>query len=188
MELPPISDVDSHAASATIIAIDPQLVQGSTSAKAPQKSNEPSSLASSMPQAETVKELTLNIKWAGKEYGVRVCMEDSVGELKRRICEATSVLPKRQKLIGLNAKGKIAEDSMILGRLALKANAKIMMVGSVPATCQSRFCMLCSPGPSKVMSSINVIQWPSSHPPFALRLLSKSSLPIRTDRLSPTFW
>ena len=152
MELTTTFKADSQIASATIITIDAQLVEDSTSSMAPQKSNEPSntgpsSLASTTLQAETVEEVTLNIKWAGKEYGVRVCMEDSVGELKRRICEATSVLPKRQKLIGLNSKGKMAEDSMIIGRLALKANAKIMMVGSVHATCQSRFCMLCSPGP-----------------------------------------
>ncbi|KAI3983915.1 hypothetical protein MKX01_011623 [Papaver californicum] len=47
----------------------------------------------------TEEELTLTVKWSGKEYTVRVCGDDSVGELKRRICQVTNVLPKRQKLL-----------------------------------------------------------------------------------------
>ncbi|KAE8056165.1 hypothetical protein FH972_012958 [Carpinus fangiana] len=41
------------------------------------------------------EELMLIVKWSGKEYTVRVCGDDSVGELKRQICEVTAVLPKR---------------------------------------------------------------------------------------------
>ncbi|MFS7888674.1 putative protein-serine/threonine phosphatase [Helianthus anomalus] len=33
----------------------------------------------------TEEELTLTVKWAGKEYTVRVCANDFVAELKRRI-------------------------------------------------------------------------------------------------------
>jgi len=40
-----------------------------------------------------VEELTLTVKWSGRELTVRVCGEDTVGELKRRICEETGVLP-----------------------------------------------------------------------------------------------
>ena len=161
MDPPPSSAVDSHNASATKATTAPQLVEGSGSA--PQKSNEPpnagpSSLATPVRQSETVEEMTLKVKWAGKEYGVRVCKDDSIGELKRRICEVTLVLPKRQKLIGLNAKGKMAEDSMIIGRLALKANAKIMMVGSVPTTCQCRFPMPRSSCPLILLPLVNANQ------------------------------
>ncbi|KAM1304026.1 hypothetical protein ACFX2F_021757 [Malus domestica] len=43
------------------------------------------------------KEITLTVKWSRKEHTVKVYGDDTVGELKRRICQLTTVLPKRQK-------------------------------------------------------------------------------------------
>lgn len=83
--------------------------------------------ASSNP--ESVEELTMAVKWSGKEYTVRVCADDTVGELKRRICEVTNVLPKRQKLLNVKAGVKPADDTMLLSQLNLKPTIKIMMMG-----------------------------------------------------------
>ncbi|KAI5081958.1 hypothetical protein GOP47_0001701 [Adiantum capillus-veneris] len=77
------------------------------------------------------EEMTLNVKWVGKEYVVRVCADDTVGELKRRICELTNVLPKRQKLLNLKMGSKPADDSVFLSQLSIKPNLKIMMLGYV---------------------------------------------------------
>ncbi|KAK3028234.1 hypothetical protein RJ639_037568 [Escallonia herrerae] len=79
----------------------------------------------------TEEELTLTVKWSGKEYTVRVCGDDSVGELKRRICEATNVLPKRQKLLYPKIGSKLAVDSVLLSQLPLKSSLKMTMIGTV---------------------------------------------------------
>ncbi|KAG6543997.1 hypothetical protein Mapa_014621 [Marchantia paleacea] len=84
-----------------------------------------------MSDPASVEEMTLAVKWAGKEYTVRVCGDDSVGELKRRICELTNVLPKRQKLLNVKAGVKPAQDSSLLSQLALKPGTKILMMGTV---------------------------------------------------------
>ncbi|KAL0712119.1 hypothetical protein Bca4012_019097 [Brassica carinata] len=44
-------------------------------------------------------DLTLIVRWNGKEYTLRNCTDDSVAESKRRICFLTNVLRKRQKLL-----------------------------------------------------------------------------------------
>ncbi|OAY44972.1 ubiquitin-like domain-containing CTD phosphatase [Manihot esculenta] len=79
----------------------------------------------------TEEELTLIVKWSGKEYTVRVCGDDSVGELKRRICELTNVLPKRQKLLYPKIGNKLADDSVLLSQLPLKSSLKMTMIGTV---------------------------------------------------------
>ena len=88
-----------------------------------------SSSSASSPASE--EELTVSVKWVGKDYTVRLCAEDTVGELKRRICEVTNVLPKRQKLLNLKLGSRPAEDSVILSQIPLKPNVKIMMLGYV---------------------------------------------------------
>ena len=76
------------------------------------------------------EELTLTVKWSGKEYTVRVCVDDSVGELKRRICELTTVLPKRQKLLYPKLiASRLADDSVLLSQLPLKSSLKMTMIG-----------------------------------------------------------
>ncbi|KAJ0010468.1 hypothetical protein Pint_33262 [Pistacia integerrima] len=77
------------------------------------------------------EELTLTVKWNGKEYTVRVCGDDSVAELKRRICELTNVLPKRQKLLYPKVGNKLADDSVLLSQLPLKASLKMTMIGTI---------------------------------------------------------
>ncbi|KAJ9687542.1 hypothetical protein PVL29_016147 [Vitis rotundifolia] len=77
------------------------------------------------------EELTLTVKWSGNEYTVRVCGDDSVGELKRRICQLTNVLPKRQKLLYPKLGSKLADDSVLLSQLPLKPSLKMTMIGTV---------------------------------------------------------
>ncbi|RVW76284.1 Ubiquitin-like domain-containing CTD phosphatase [Vitis vinifera] len=77
------------------------------------------------------EELTLTVKWSGNEYTVRVCGDDSVGELKRRICQLTNVLPKRQKLLYPKLGSKLADDSVLLSHLPLKPSLKMTMIGTV---------------------------------------------------------
>ncbi|PIA47263.1 hypothetical protein AQUCO_01400146v1 [Aquilegia coerulea] len=77
------------------------------------------------------EEITLTVKWSGKEYTVRVCGDDSVGELKRRICEVTNVLPKRQKLLYPKVGSKLSDDSFLLSQIPLKSSLKMTMVGTV---------------------------------------------------------
>ncbi|KAL7157333.1 hypothetical protein ABFS83_02G070900 [Erythranthe nasuta] len=79
----------------------------------------------------TEEELTLTVKWSGKEYTVRVCGDDTVGELKRRICEATNVLPKRQKLLYPKVGSKLADESLLLSQIPLKSSLKLTMIGTV---------------------------------------------------------
>ncbi|XP_068664301.1 ubiquitin-like domain-containing CTD phosphatase [Aristolochia californica] len=78
-----------------------------------------------------VEELTLTVKWSGKEYTVRVCGVDTVGELKLRICEVTNVLPKRQKLLYPKLGSKLNDDTVLLSQLQLKPSIKMTMIGTV---------------------------------------------------------
>ncbi|KAJ0879674.1 putative protein-serine/threonine phosphatase [Helianthus annuus] len=87
--------------------------------------------SSSLTSPVTEEELTLTVKWAGKEYTVRVCADDSVAELKRRICQLTNVLPKRQKLLYPKIGSKLSDDSLILSTLPLKSSLKMTMIGTV---------------------------------------------------------
>ncbi|PKA47957.1 Ubiquitin-like domain-containing CTD phosphatase [Apostasia shenzhenica] len=87
--------------------------------------------SSSTATEEGVEEMTLTVKWSGKEYTVRVCGDDSVAELKRRICEATNVLPKRQKLLYPKLASKLGDDSLLLSQLNLKPSIKMTMIGTV---------------------------------------------------------
>ncbi|KAF3628791.1 Ubiquitin-like domain-containing CTD phosphatase [Capsicum annuum] len=88
-----------------------------------------SSSAVSAVSPVTAEELTLTVKWSGKEHTVRVCCDDTVGELKRRICEVTNVLPKRQKLLYPKVGSKLADDSLLLSQIPLKASLKMTMIG-----------------------------------------------------------
>lgn len=87
--------------------------------------------SSSSSTARSSEELTLTVKWSGKEYTVQVCGDDSVAELKRRICELTNVLPKRQKLLYPKIGNKLADDSVLLSQLPLKSSLKMTMIGFV---------------------------------------------------------
>lgn len=60
-----------------------------------------------------------------------MCGDDTVGELKRRICEVTNVLPKRQKLLYPKLASKLADDSILISQLGLKSSLKMTMIGTV---------------------------------------------------------
>ncbi|KAJ6696467.1 UBIQUITIN-LIKE DOMAIN-CONTAINING CTD PHOSPHATASE 1, partial [Salix koriyanagi] len=85
--------------------------------------------SASLTSSATEEELTLTVKWSGKEYAVRVCGDDSVAGLKRRICELTNVLPKRQKLLYPKISKKLADDFAFLSQLPLKSSLKMTMIG-----------------------------------------------------------
>ncbi|KAL0918948.1 hypothetical protein M5K25_010998 [Dendrobium thyrsiflorum] len=87
--------------------------------------------SSLMAVEDEVAEMTLTVKWSGKEYTVRVCGDDSVAELKRRICELTNVLPKRQKLLYPKLANKFGDDSLLLSQFNLKPSIKMTMIGTV---------------------------------------------------------
>lgn len=78
-------------------------------------------------EAAPPEEMTLRVKWSGKNYTVRAVGDDTLGELKRRICEVTEVLPKRQKL--LYPKLMLKDDSILLSSLPFKPNVPITMIG-----------------------------------------------------------
>eukprot|EP01018_Ginkgo_biloba_P016733 Gb_00636 [translate_table: standard] len=90
-----------------------------------------STSASSSVAEESGEESTLVVKWGGKDHTVRICGDDTVGELKRRICEVTNVLPKRQKLLYPKTGTKLANDATLLSELPLKSTVKMTMIGTV---------------------------------------------------------
>jgi ubiquitin-like domain-containing CTD phosphatase 1 len=100
----------------------------------PQKEKEKKMAASasasaSLTSSATEDEITLTVKWSGKDYTVRVCGNDSVAELKRSICELTNVLPKRQKLLYPKIGNKLADESVLLSQLPIKSSLKMTMIG-----------------------------------------------------------
>lgn len=86
---------------------------------------------STMEAGDGVEELTLTVKWSGEDYTVRVCGDDSVAELKRRICEVTNVLPKRQKLLYPKLANRLSDDSLLLSQFNFKPSVKMIMIGTV---------------------------------------------------------
>ncbi|KAI5592976.1 hypothetical protein POPTR_004G219300v4 [Populus trichocarpa] len=89
------------------------------------------SASASLTSSATEDEITLTVKWSGKDYTVRVCGNDSVAELKRSICELTNVLPKRQKLLYPKIGNKLADESVLLSQLPIKSSLKMTMIGTV---------------------------------------------------------
>jgi ubiquitin-like domain-containing CTD phosphatase 1 len=79
--------------------------------------------------AAALEEMTLVVKWRGQELSVRMVGDDTLGELKLRICEVTGVLPKRQTLLYPKVMFKDLADSMLLSAIPFKPNGKITMVG-----------------------------------------------------------
>ncbi|KAL2482166.1 Ubiquitin-like domain-containing CTD phosphatase [Forsythia ovata] len=95
--------------------------------------SESSSSAAAVPETSSVmeEELTLMIKWSNKEYIVRVYGDDTMGELKWRFCEASKVLPKRQKLLYPKVSSKLSDNSLLLSQFLLKASLKMTMIGII---------------------------------------------------------
>lgn len=80
-------------------------------------------------EAAPPEEMTLVVKWRGQEQSVRMVGDDTLGELKLRICEVTGVLPKRQTLLYPKVMFKNLPDSTLLSDIPFKPNGKITMVG-----------------------------------------------------------
>ncbi|GLJ30836.1 hypothetical protein SUGI_0612570 [Cryptomeria japonica] len=83
--------------------------------------------SSSSSSCASEEDLTVVVKWSGREYRVQVSRDESVSELKRRICELTTVLPKRQKLLSPHK----FTDVTLLSSLPIKSSLKITMMGTV---------------------------------------------------------
>lgn len=59
---------------------------------------------------DEIKELTIIVKWCGKEYPVsELTADDTVAMLRHEICKKTQVRPERQKLLNLKLKGIFAD-------------------------------------------------------------------------------
>jgi len=99
----------------------------SSSAVGPSAVDE-ASLAS-VAEAAPPEEMTLVVKWRGQEQTVRMVGDDTLGELKLRICEVTGVLPKRQTLLYPKLILKDIDDSTLLSSIPFKPNGKISMIG-----------------------------------------------------------
>jgi ubiquitin-like domain-containing CTD phosphatase 1 len=80
-------------------------------------------------EAAPPEEMTLVVKWRGQEQSVRMVGDDTLGELKLRICEVTGVLPKRQKLLYPKVIFNNLPDSTLLSAIPFKPNGKITMIG-----------------------------------------------------------
>ncbi|XP_037949082.1 ubiquitin-like domain-containing CTD phosphatase 1 [Teleopsis dalmanni] len=87
---------------------------------------------------DEVREITILVKWSGKEYPINdLTDQDTVAVLRHEIFKRTQVRPERQKLINLKYKAKPAADDTKIGLLELKPNFKLMMVGSTEADIES---------------------------------------------------
>lgn len=75
--------------------------------------------------------IDITVKWSGKEYKFEeINLNQTVGELKELISKETNVKSERQKLLGIKYKGKPPGDDVKLSMLSLKADHKIMMMGT----------------------------------------------------------
>eukprot|EP01047_Picozoa_sp_COSAG01_P077464 COSAG01_NODE_13961_length_1513_cov_133.034653_1_plen_199_part_00 len=70
----------------------------------------------------------LVVRWSGGSYAFSLPESATVADVKRCLEERTGVLTKRQKLIGVMCKGKVAPDDMSLG--SVKLSKKIMLIGT----------------------------------------------------------
>ncbi|BAB92447.1 CTD-like phosphatase domain-containing protein-like [Oryza sativa Japonica Group] len=106
------------------------MAEASSSSAAAVPPLDPEAIAA-VAEAAPPEEMTLVAKWKGNDYTVRVVGDDTLGELKRRICEVTGVLPKRQKLLYPKFKLNECKDSELISSIPFKPNVKINMIGTV---------------------------------------------------------
>ncbi|KAJ3044612.1 hypothetical protein HDV00_001538 [Rhizophlyctis rosea] len=91
---------------------------------------------------EVIEELMLTATWNGavqrthfrpdnysKKFVLQTPAACTVGELKSRLSDLTSVKPERMKLMGF-VKGRLPADDIVLGALKLKKNHAFMMMGT----------------------------------------------------------
>jgi ubiquitin-like domain-containing CTD phosphatase 1 len=76
-------------------------------------------------------EVNFHIKWSGKDYEIALPIDSTIMDLKLKLFDETNVPPDRQKLLGLKAPdGKLAGNEVKLAILNLKAQTKVMMMGT----------------------------------------------------------
>lgn len=68
-----------------------------------------------------IQDLSIIVKWCGKEFSIEVTNQDTVAVLKHEIYKQTKVRPERQKLINLY-KGKFKGMSIIITFRNLSTN------------------------------------------------------------------
>lgn len=74
--------------------------------------------------------LSIKFKWSGKIIDIVTHPDEAVEGLKRKLEAATTVLPQRQKLLGLKTQqGKPPSDGTAVRELALKPGMVVMMLG-----------------------------------------------------------
>ncbi|EQC32640.1 hypothetical protein SDRG_09616 [Saprolegnia diclina VS20] len=69
-------------------------------------------------------------KWKKEEIRLDVGPSMTILDVKLRIQAITGIQPARQKLVGLNVRGKPASDNVRLGDMALKHPQKFMLIGT----------------------------------------------------------
>ncbi|OQR95766.1 hypothetical protein THRCLA_07582 [Thraustotheca clavata] len=75
--------------------------------------------------------ITLVGKWKKEEVRVEAIPEMRILDVKQLLYERVGIHPTRQKLIGLNLRGKPAADDVLLSALTLKNPQKFMLVGTI---------------------------------------------------------
>mmetsp|Transcript_16732 Transcript_16732/g.28707 ORF Transcript_16732/g.28707 Transcript_16732/m.28707 type:complete len:323 (-) Transcript_16732:615-1583(-) len=78
--------------------------------------------------ADVNDDITISVKWSGKEFIVSVSRVSTVAHLKRKLQELTQIDPKRQKLLGIKSK----DDNDALAPL-VKPGVKVMLMGTPDA-------------------------------------------------------
>jgi ubiquitin-like domain-containing CTD phosphatase 1 len=85
--------------------------------------------------SEPPKDVTVAVKWQGKQFAVTLPSDADVGSLKRLIEAETNVLPARQKLLNVKVGPKMADDAALLS--TVKLPKVVMMMGSTEASITS---------------------------------------------------
>ncbi|KAL6840236.1 hypothetical protein ACP4OV_030046 [Aristida adscensionis] len=118
----------AEGAASSSAAMDATMAEAASSSAAPPVAAD---ALGAVAEAAPAEEITLVVKWRGKEQAVRMVGDDTLGELKLRICEVTGVLPKRQTLLYPKLMLKDIDDSTLLSAIPFKPNGKITMVGTI---------------------------------------------------------
>lgn len=87
--------------------------------------------------SEPPKDVTVAVKWQGKQFAVTLPITADVLSLKRLIEAETNVLPARQKLLNVKSLSgpKMADDAQLLSEVKLPK--VVMMMGSTEAAIDS---------------------------------------------------
>ena len=78
--------------------------------------------------------ITLIAKWRGKNYNLdNLSPTTTIHDVKKLFEKKTQIPWARQKLVGINVKGRPAPDNIMLSELKLKNPHKFMLVGTPEA-------------------------------------------------------